>query len=289
MGGILGVVAYRSFYTCMYVVGLLPMWMLYLISSFFAFLMFRLIPYRKSVVTQNLSRSFPDKSEMERKQMARDFYRCFTDNVVEIIKSFSITAEQQKQKVTVVGRELIEEQLRNNKHVIISMGHCGNWEVLNILSHQSAVDMFAVYKPLRNRTVDQLFFQLRSRFGMGLVPSQSIVRHILSNKENPSVYFFIADQCPRVVEEKYRLKMLNQQTSMFSGVEKLACLTNAAVLYMHVTRSCRGKYVITYKPITMNPKETKETEIIKHYALLLEQNIQESPSDWLWSHKRWKR
>lgn len=289
MSGILGIITYRCFYTSMYMVGLLPMWVLYLISSFFAFLMFRLVPYRKGVVTQNLSRSFPEKSELERQQMTRDFYRCFTDNVVEIIKSFSITAEGQKQKVSVTGLELVHDQLRANKHVIISMGHCGNWEILNILSHQAAVDMYAVYKPLRNRAVDRLFLTLRSRFGMGLVPAKSIVRHILSNKDKPSVYFFIADQCPRVVEEKYRLNMLNQQTSMFSGVEKLACLTDAAVMYMHVTRSGRGKYAITYKPITLSPKETKETEIIRHYASLLEQNIQESPSDWLWSHKRWKR
>jgi len=273
----------------MYVVGLLPMWVLYLISSFFAFLMFRLIPYRKNVVTQNLSRSFPEKSKEERTILVQDFYRCFTDNVVEIIKSFSITPEQQMRKVSVTGIELIHEQLRNNKHVIISMGHCGNWEILNILSHQTSVNMYAVYKPLRNKTVDKLFLRLRSRFGMELISSKSIVRHLLSNKGNPSVYFFIADQCPRVVEEKYRLEMLNQRTSMFSGVEKLACLTDAAVMYMHVIRSCRGKYAITYKPISMNPKETKETEIIKHYALLLEQNIQERPSDWLWSHKRWKR
>lgn len=270
-------------------VGLLPMWVLYLISSFFAFLMFRLVPYRKGVVTQNLARSFPEKSEKERKQLAQDFYQCFTDNVVEIVKSFSITAERQKQKVTVIGLEQIEEQLHNNKHVIISMGHCGNWEVLNILAHQYPANMFAVYKPLRNRPVDQLFLRLRSRFGMGLVPAKSIVRHLLSNKGKPSVYFFIADQCPRVVEEKYRLMMLNQPTSMFSGVEKLACLTDAAVFYMHVIRSARGHYVITYKPITDRPKETQETEIIHQYARLLEQNILERPSDWLWSHKRWKR
>jgi KDO2-lipid IV(A) lauroyltransferase len=251
--------------------------------------MFYLLPYRKNTVIRNLSRSFPEKNEKEIKLIMRNFYRLFTDNVAEIFKSFSVSAIEQAKKVSVTGMELIENQLLNNKHVIICMGHCGNWEILNILPQQASADMYAVYKPLRNDVFDRLFLILRSRFGMQLVQTKAIVRHILTNKRNPSIYFFIADQCPKQVEEKYRVMMLNQPTSMFSGVEKLARSTNAAVMYMHVTRKDRGKYEIVYKPICIESKNTGETEIIKQYALLLEQNIRERPSDWLWTHKRWKR
>jgi len=251
--------------------------------------MFYVIPYRKNTVYLNLCRSFPEKNGKEIDVIMRDFYRLFTDNVAEIFKSFSISAIEQAQKVTVTGTELIENQLRSNKHVIICMGHCGNWEILNILSQQAPANMYAVYKPLKNGAIDRLFLLLRSRFGMQLVQAKSVVRHILTNKGNPSVYFFIADQCPKHVEEKYRMVMLNQQTSMFSGVEKLARSTNAAVMYMHVIRKRKGEYEIVYKPICVESKDTGETDIIKQYTLYLEENIRERPSDWLWTHKRWKR
>jgi KDO2-lipid IV(A) lauroyltransferase len=263
--------------------------MLYQISAFISFFMFYIFPYRKNTVMLNLSRSFPEKNEKEINLIMRDFYRLLTDNVAEIIKSFSISAIEQAKKVSVTGMELIENQLLNNKHVIICMGHCGNWEILNILSQQAPANMYAVYKPLRNNVVDRLFLILRSRFGMRPVQTKSVVRHILTNKKNPSIYLFVADQCPKQVEEKYRVMMLNQKTSMFSGVEKLARSTNAAVMYMHVTRKDRGKYEIAYKPICIESKNTDETEIIKQYSVFLEQNIRERPSDWLWTHKRWKR
>lgn len=284
-----GNLLFSGLYLGVYLVSLIPMQILYMVSSFSSFLLFYVIPYRKNTVRLNMTRSFPEKSATEIDQVTRDFYRCFTDNVVEILKSFSISSKQQMAKVTVIGMERIEEQLQQNKHVIICMGHCGNWEILNILSHRIAIHMYAVYKPLRNNLMDRLFLSLRTRFGMRLVPAKSIVRHLLCNKANPSVYFFIADQCPKIVEEKYRLVMLNQHTSMFSGVEKLARSTGAAVMYMHITRDKRGKYTIQYKPICMDPQKTEETEIIKQYAFLLEQNIQEKPCDWLWTHKRWKR
>lgn len=280
---------FNCLYAGVYLVSLLPMVVLYWFSTFMSFIMLHLIPYRKSIVIQNLSRSFPEKNYDEIDRIMRKFYYSFTDNVAEILKSFSISSKEQMAKVTVTGMHLIKEQLQENKHVIISMGHCGNWEVLNILSLYAPNNMYAVYKPLRNKPMDHLFIVLRSRFGLKLVPAKSVTRHILSNKNNPSVYFFIADQCPKQVEEKYRVNLLNQLTSMFTGVEKLARAVDAAVMYMHITRSRRGVYDIVYKPVCVEAKKSSETEIIRDYSLLLEQNIRENPSDWLWTHKRWKR
>jgi len=276
-------------YSGVYLVSLLPMPVLYKISTLLSFVMLYVFPYRKSTVIQNLTRSFPDKNYKEIDSIMKGFYRSFTDNVVEILKSFTISSRGQMGKVSVKGMEAIQDQLQRNRHVIICMGHCGNWELLTILSKFTSVNTYAIYKPLKNQAMDRLFLALRTRFGMGLISTKSIVRHILSNKNNPSIYFFIADQCPKQVEEKYRVNMLNQRTSMFPGAEKLARSTNASVMYMHVIRTSRGQYEVVYKPICVESGETAETEIIQRYSLLLEQNIQERPSDWLWTHKRWKR
>lgn len=280
---------FNGLYVGVYLTSLLPMVLLYRVSAVLSFMLLYVFPYRKRVVIQNLSRSFPEKNYEEIGQIMNQFYRSFTDNIVEILKTFSISAEKQKSKVTIIGMDMIQQQLSQNKHVIISTGHCANWELLTVLSLYASGNMYAAYKPLKNKVMDRLFLTLRTRFGMKLVPAKSVARHILSNKNNPSIYFFIADQCPKQVEEKYRVTLLNQSTSMFTGVEKLARLVDAAVMYMHVTRSGRGLYNVEYKPICLESRMTDDTEIIRHYSLLLEQNIRERPSDWLWTHKRWKR
>lgn len=280
---------FNCLYAGVYLTSLLPMALLYRVSAVLCFMMLYVFPYRKRIVIQNLSRSFPEKDYAEIGRIMNQFYRSFTDNVVEILKTFSISTEKQKSKVTIAGMDLIRQQLSENKHVIISVGHCANWELLTVLSLYGSGNMYAAYKPLKNRVMDKLFLSLRTRFGMNLVPAKSVARHILSNKNNPSIYFLIADQCPKQVEEKYRVTLLNQPTSMFSGVEKLARSVNAAVMYMHVTRSGRGLYHVEYKLICPEARTTNDTEIIQHYSSLLEQNIREKPSDWLWTHKRWKR
>jgi len=43
-----------------------------------------------------------------------------------------------------------------------------------------------------------------------------------------------------------------------------------------------------YELITENPRELPEGELTKIYVAKLEQAIRNNPSNYLWSHRRWK-
>jgi KDO2-lipid IV(A) lauroyltransferase len=73
---------------------LLPFFILYGISDFFAFLLYHVIRYRKDVVLNNLAIAFPEKSIAERKKIARKFYQYFTDSFIETIKFISISKKE---------------------------------------------------------------------------------------------------------------------------------------------------------------------------------------------------
>ena len=263
------------------------MQLLYRISNIVYVVFSHIISYRKKVVIQNLSRSFPEKNYEEIEITMKKFYHLFCDNLVEILKSISISPTEQTNKITLTNINVIQEQIALGKNIIVSMGHCGNWEILNILPYILDLNCYAVYKPLKGKLVNRLFIKLRSRFGMQLVPAKSVARHFISNKNNPSVYFFLADQCPKTVDEEYQFDFLHQKTSVFSGIEKLAYTTNSAVVYLHVIKTSRGMYKIECKDISI--KTTDKRGITPRYIQLLEQNIQEQPYGWLWTHKRWKR
>ncbi|MDR0766020.1 MAG: lysophospholipid acyltransferase family protein [Odoribacteraceae bacterium] len=280
---------YPVVHALFYAASLLPMGLLYKFAGLLYLFACHVFAYRKSVVIQNLSRSFPGKKYDEIAAIARDFYRFSCDSFVEVIKSLGITARRQREKIEVVGSEIIEKHLGEGRHVIASMGHCGNWELLNALPLFLTASVNTVYKPLSSGVLDRLFLEIRSRFGMNMIPRNAIARHLISNRGTPSVYLFLADQCPRVVSGTSRFRFLHQETSVFPGVEKLARATGSAVVYLHVVRISRGKYRFTCKEICGDPARAMPSEITATYLRLLEQNIEESPAGWLWSHKRWKR
>jgi KDO2-lipid IV(A) lauroyltransferase len=282
-------VSYYLLYGIAYLASLLPMTLLYGIAKVYYFLMYYIVSYRKSVVIQNLSRSFPEKKYNDIKRLTVRFYKSFTDNFVEILKTLSVSEIEQQKRLVLTNIELVENLINQGKSIIAGTGHCGNWEIFNIMpSMMKQIDCYAVYKPLRIQAFDRLFIKLRTRFGMKMVPAKSVARFFLKNKNTPSLYLFLADQSPKRPDAEYQCQFLHQKTYMFPGVEKLAKSTNAAVVYVHITERKHGFYYAEFKLISEDSASTKDMEITSKYAALLEQTIKELPHKWLWSHKRWK-
>ena len=50
----------------------------------------------------------------------------------------------------------------------------------------------------------------------------------------------------------------------------------------------RGYYETTFETIALNPKEFENYEITDTFLKLVEQQIEEAPQYYLWTHKRWK-
>jgi KDO2-lipid IV(A) lauroyltransferase len=167
-------------------------------ASFAFFLAYYVIGYRKAVVIQNISRSFPEMKYGEIRCNIKKFYACFTAYFAEMLKSISAPAEVLNKKIIFENLELIDKYINDGRNVIACLGHCGNWEMLNFMPHKLHHDTYAVYKSLRSRTMNKLMIKLRSRFGMKLIPDKSVIRHILTQKSSPAVYLFLADQCPRI-------------------------------------------------------------------------------------------
>jgi len=282
-------IIYWILFPPIYILSFLPMSILYKVSSVIYLCLYKLSNYRKQVVIQNISRSFPYKKYNEIKSIARDFYINFADLFVEVLKNISISSEKINDKLTIEGFEFVENQIQNGKSTIACLGHCGNWEILNCLPAKMNINIYSGYKPIKAPIMNKLLFDIRSRFGMHLIPSQSIAKHILSNKDNPSLYLLLADQCPKKVNSSYQFSFLNQETSVLPGPEKLAKATGSAIVYIKLIRTQKGHFKAECQPICENANNMQEFEITKKYLELLELNIEEDPSGWLWTHKRWKR
>lgn len=262
---------------------------LYTIASFTFFLTYNVIGYRRTVVIQNITRSFPHMKYGEVSCVVKKFYICLNAYFAEIIKSISAPVAVLDEKIIFENLEIIDRYVNAGQNVIACLGHCGNWEMLNFMPYKLCHDMYAVYKPLRSGIINNLMIRLRSRFGMKLLPDKSVIRHILMQKPTPAVYLFLADQCPQIKEDKYKFNLLNQETYFFSGMEKIARISGSAVVYLHITRLSKGNYKIRCIPVCSGMKPMNEGEITRKYVDLLTENIKEEPYGWLWTHKRWKR
>ncbi len=156
---------YYIIYPILYLLSLLPFFILYGISDFFAFIMRSVIRYRRDVILDNLQIAFPEKSEEERKKIAREFYQCFADSFVEMLKFLSISKKEMFKR-TSGTYDIINRLLAEGKNVNLLCGHQFNWEYANLLySAKLDVPFVTIYHALRNKTSDRIMLKIRSRFG----------------------------------------------------------------------------------------------------------------------------
>ena len=281
-------VIYYSTLPFIYLISLLPFWLLYGLSDFLFVIIYYVIGYRKDVVSANLKNSFPEKSADELKKIQFDFYRYFCDLILESLKTLTISRSSLQKRVSFHGTEIFKEYFEQQQSTIIAMGHWGNWELgWARFALEPYQQLYVIYCPLHNEYFDKLVYKMRTRLGNGLYPMKDAVRGIISNRNKITTTAFIADQTP-ARERAHWMPFLNQDTPVFTGTGKVAVKMNYPVVYLGIKRIRRGYYQMTAETLITEPSEVGEIGIIERVTRRLEQDIQEMPETWLWSHKRWK-
>ncbi|OEK02050.1 hypothetical protein BFP97_11185 [Roseivirga sp. 4D4] len=268
----------------------LPFWFLYPFAEATAFLGYHVLKYRKAVVQENLSKAFPEKSENDLRRIAKRFYRQFSQVFVESIKAYRFTKEDWAKRVPITNLNEVRAFLDKGVPVILMSGHAANWEWPAFsIGAQMEYPMEFLYKPVQNQKFEKIMLQLRTRHGGIAVPKDAAVREIIKRRKQPRLVGIIADQLPSIGTEKLWLDFLNRETAFYVGAERIASMAQYAVFYVDAVRTGLGKYELTCKNLATPPYAKGEPlGIIEKYKDLLEVTIQKNPSDYLWSHRRWK-
>ncbi len=268
----------------------LPFWFWYAVSDVLAWVAGDLIAYRKNVITQNLQRSFPDKSPEELARIRRAFYRNLSDVIVETIKAIRMSEADFRARVHYPNPELVNDLMKDHDTLLIMTAHQCNWEWMLLSGKiQATVPLHGVYQELSNPSSEKLMRYIRGRFGADPVKRSDLGRLIVKQRQSKRIYALVADQTPRPREDKVWHTFLNQPTAFITGAERLAKMMQAPVVFAGMQRLKRGHYQITLTALALPPYQKKEDlQLLENFAQITEKTIVEHPSDWLWSHRRWK-
>lgn len=278
----------------------------YFMGDVFSWLAMNVIRYRYDVVVTNVSRAFPEKRTWEVRRIVRDFYRHFGELVAEAIWFSGSSYERLRKNriMTLTNPEVVSEYYSSFPSITLLSTHCGNWEMTGgllgcedpdgerISVSEKAISV--VYKKMTSEVADRVF-ALNRVAPLELVgtecevESRNILRYSIRHKDEKRIYIYPADQAPYKGAGRHPIgKFMSQDTTAMLGSAGVACKLSHAVIYMKMKRVDRGQYEISFIPICENASEFTPEEIIRKYYDLLEQEIRETPCNWLWSHNRWK-
>lgn len=266
-----------------------PFGLIYLFSDVFYLFVYHMVGYRRKVVIRNLKNAFPEKSDIEIKNISRGFYRHFSDLTLETIKMRTMKPSDSEERMKVKNAGLVNSYFDKGKSVIVLTMHYNNWEWGTYLSVHLKHNSLAVYKPLQNVVFDKFLNQTRTKFGTELIRNDQIYKRILNaEKNNEPVFIWLAgDQTPPVFH-KWWFRFLNQDALFYPGPAIISKRFDQPVFFQKIEKTGRGKYETTFELLIENSSQFTEPEIIKMYIHRMEELIREKPEYYIWSHKRWK-
>jgi len=247
------------------------------------------VQYRKKIVLDNLEIAFPEKSITEKKIIAKQFYKNFVDTFVETIKMISIS-DKAFHKMVEMDLSKVIALANEGKSIQFHSGHQFNWELANWkIAEKMPIPFVGVYMRISNRHFDKIFYDLRAKKGTVLVEVKEFRNKMHQFLNTQYSIGLAADQNPADAKKGFWLNFFNKPVPFVTGPDKAAIKNKTAVVFVRLIKIKRGKYKFETEIITEQASGFKEGELTCLYRDMLEDTIRKYPSNYLWSHRRWKR
>jgi len=282
---------FKIIYAFLWSISILPWKIFYLLSDFIFFVIYRIVKYRKRIVTENLKLAFPEKSYEEIKKIRKKFYAHMCDMFMEMMKSISISHKETQKRYTFKNLEALRKLEAEGKSIILLAAHYANYEWGNSIELSTSHKVVGVFKPIKNPHFNEFARKIRARFGADVIPSKKVMRYTMlkeRQKDGPRLYGLIADQSPKPSKDNYHIPFMGPEVPVFVGGEVLAKKLDMAVCYLKVEKVKRGFYEAEVVLIQDDLSKNENFEATRTYYKLLEEQIRDKPEYYLWTHKRWK-
>jgi Kdo2-lipid IVA lauroyltransferase/acyltransferase len=254
-------------------------------------LYFRYGHSRRSILYENLRRSFPEKTEEEIDAIARRCTGHFGAVLMDFLALSRLPLEQIRARVRVEGEENLQRARARGKGVFLLSAHLGNWEVGALVAGTLGEPISSVVRPLDNPRLEQELARHRTHFGNRTIPKQDAARPVLRAMRRGETVAILIDQNVLDREAVY-VPFFGRPAATTPSLALLQRKTDAAVVPVFCRPTGNGHYRLTFEaPIVLEdiPEPERSAEqLTARYTRVTEDAVREDPALWLWMHNRWR-
>ena len=279
---------YRLVFLLFQGVSLLPMSFFHALSEIAVFILTHVVRYRRDVLEQNIRTVFPNHTSKEVNQLINHFYRNFADTFTESIKLLSLSKAQIDKRCT-IDFSVVRQLMQEGKSVQLMAAHQFNWEYVNyVIPGQIPGPYYFVYRTIQSSIFNKLFLFLRTRQGAKPVAAEAFAASRDQIFAQPAALILGADQNPSHPDRALWIEFFGKATPFHPGPAKGAIAKNTAMVMLKLTRKKRGYYHLDATLITRDCANYTPEQLTWLYKKETERLILENPSNYLWSHRRWR-
>ena len=246
---------------------------------------------RRKHVLEALARSFPEKTESERRAIYAGVCRHQALNMMELMRYVGGREAELSANLEVGGEEIVRAALARGKGVLVLIAHFGNYALLALeVPKLFGYPLSVIAKPLRNEALNGLWWEMQRKAGVNGIPARNAYRASVRALRNNELVGFMLDQ-NRPNPQGVYVDFFGRPASTTPGLAFMAAQTGAPVVPVFMRRLPDGRQRVEARPLLEPPPDRKEETILAHtaaYTKIIEAEIRLHPEQWLWFHKRWK-
>ncbi len=241
------------------------------------------------VSCKNLKACYPEKSQDWIEEKAKKslieyskamiespfVYRQAEKNLYELIKN-------------VYSENLIEEAIEENKGIIFMTPHHGSWEMSGLYA-ASKIKTFTMYKPLRNKILDDFVYKGRKTKGSSLVETDNFgVKKLLKALREKYGIGILPDHTPKI-NQGVMSTFFGVPVNTTTLIYKLSRKNKIPIIYLFAERLESGKgFDIHVGRVEEEFYKLDEKEAADFLNSIIESLVSKNVFQYLWSYERFR-
>ena len=251
-------------------------------------------PYFRSikVIKKNIKIGLGEISKEKEKEIINGMWenigRTFSEYV--FLKNFRFN-KKSSEYVKINGLNYLDEIKKSAKPVIFFSGHFANFELMAMELEKYGIKTAAIYRPLNNFFLNPVMEYLRMKYicptqiPKGRIGTRQIINRIKDG-------YSIALMMDQRVSEGQKIPFFDKPAFTSTIPAQLSLKYDCELVPIFIERKNDISFEMTiYEPYKIN-KTGKDEEDTKNITLKINKNIEKmiikNPTQWIWSHNRWK-
>ena len=260
-----------------------------LASKFGSFIGGSLGPFvrSKKKIIINIKKALPNIDEKNIEIISKKMWKNYGRILSEYMFIKKIRNSKNEKIISIEGQEILDEIKNTKKPVVFISGHFNNFELMAMQIEKSGINLAAIYRPLNNIFLNKIMERLRIKYicKKQIKKGRSGTRDLLESfKKNYSIALMIDQRVSEGIKCNFFGQPALTTTIPAQLFKKFGC--KIVPIYIERINDIFFKIKVS-KPIIYS-KESSIEEITLDLNKWLERKILTNPTQWIWSHDRWK-
>lgn len=250
----------------------------------------KVLKKRDRLAIRNLRETFPEKSENELRRIASECWRHFGREMLQSIRTQTMTAEEVLARCDFENLELVHEATARGRGTLLMSAHFGGWEIGGLAMTHVLGKVRTVARPLDNELLEADLQKLREKTGAEVVDRRKAARFLLRGLAENGFVVLLPDQAvlPR---EGVLVPFLGRPAWTTPVPAKMALRAGATIVFGFCRPDGLRHRLRFEESIDVTQLAEDERDPVKLTERIndeLSRWIRERPELWLWMHDRWK-